>query len=199
MKVKICGLTNPANAKQVAGSGIDAIGLVFYEKSSRFVNIQQAQEIINNLPPFINRVGLFVNQSQAFIEKILSEVAIDTLQFHGTEVRADCEKYGLPYIKSVAIDKNTNLEIIAKNYYNASGLLLDTPSVNFGGTGKKFDWSLITKIDMPVILAGGLNAQNIADAILQVKPFAVDISSGVESSKGIKDIQQVKEFIKNCQ
>lgn len=199
MKVKICGLTQTQNAIEIAKLNIDAIGLVFYPKSPRFIDNKTANEICLSIAPFINKVGLFVNSDYHNIDVILSEVAIDTLQFHGTETRAECEQYGLPYIKSVAVDESTNLEKIAENYHSASGLLLDTPSSNFGGTGKSFDWDLITsqigKIEKPIILAGGLNTDNIKDAINQVRPYAVDTSSGVERTKGIKDITKVKKFL----
>jgi phosphoribosylanthranilate isomerase len=198
MKVKICGFTQPKNAREVALLGIDAIGLVFYPKSPRFVDNKTADEIILNLPPFVNSVGLFVNEDYEKIDDVLCSVTIDTLQFHGQETRAECEQYEMPYLKSVAVDENTNLEQIAEQYHNASGLLLDTPSEYFGGTGKAFDWSLLeksAKIEMPIILAGGLNPQNIANAIKQVRPYAVDVSSGVESSKGVKDIVKVKQFL----
>ena len=200
MKVKVCGFTNAENARQSALLGLSAIGLVFYEKSPRFVSVQVADEIVLSLPPFVSRVGLFVNEFYDKIDLILDSVGLDTLQFHGDESRAECEQYGLPYIKSIAVDENTNLEQLADYYNNASGLLLDTPSVNFGGTGKSFDWSLIgdvSKIEMPIILAGGLNSQNVAEAIIQTNPYAVDVSSGVESSKGIKDIDKIKQFLDN--
>jgi phosphoribosylanthranilate isomerase len=195
MKIKICGLTNPQNAREVALLGIDAIGLVFYPKSPRFVDNKTADDIILNLPPFVNSVGLFVNEHSATIDSVLASVAIDTLQFHGSESRVECEQYGMPYIKSVAVDENTNLEQLADEYYNANALLLDTPSSEFGGTGKSFDWSLIDTIEKPIILAGGLRPANIAVAIQQVNPYAVDVSSGVESAKGIKDVEKVRQFL----
>jgi phosphoribosylanthranilate isomerase len=195
MKIKICGLTNPQNAREVALLGIDAIGLVFYPKSPRFVNSKTANNIILELPPFVNSVGLFVNEHSATIDSVLASVAIDTLQFHGSESRVECEQYGMPYIKSVAVDENTNLEQLADEYYNANALLLDTPSSEFGGTGKSFDWSLIDTIEKPIILAGGLRPANIAVAIQQVNPYAVDVSSGVESAKGIKDVEKVRQFL----
>jgi phosphoribosylanthranilate isomerase len=195
MKIKICGLTNPQNAREVALLGIDAIGLVFYPKSPRFVDNKTADDIILNLPPFVNAVGLFVNEDYSKIDDVLASVTIDTLQFHGSEGRMECEQYGMPYIKSVAVDENTNLEQLADEYYNANALLLDTPSSEFGGTGKSFDWSLIDTIEKPIILAGGLRPANIAVAIQQVNPYAVDVSSGVESAKGIKDVEKVRQFL----
>jgi phosphoribosylanthranilate isomerase len=195
-KVKICGFTQVANAREVALTGIDAIGLNFYPQSPRFVDNTTANDIILNLPPFVNAVGLFVNENYNIIDEILASVAIDTLQFHGSETRAECEQYGLPYIKAVAVDKTTNLEQIADNYYNASALLLDTPSASFGGSGESFDWGLVSQIQKPIILAGGLNIANIKNAVDAVKPYAVDIASGVESGiKGIKDINKVKQIL----
>ena len=197
MKVKICGFTNPENARAVAMLRIDAIGLVFYPKSPRFVNNFVAQKIILNLPPFVNSIGLFVNSDSQIIDGALNSVALDTLQFHGAETRAECEKYNMPYIKAIAVDKNTNLEKEQDKYHSASALLLDTPSAAFGGTGESFDWSLIEKIEKPIILAGGLNVDNISLAIKQTNPYAVDVSSGVESAKGIKDIKLVASFLQN--
>lgn len=194
-KIKICGFTNAQNAKSAATLGIDAIGLVFYEQSPRNVSAQQAREIINCLPPFINKVGLFVNSTQEYIENILTHVAIDTLQFHGSETAQDCEKYNLPYIKAIAMDESVNLTQKQDEYQSSSGLLLDTPSKYFGGTGKSFDWSLVQKIEKPLILAGGLHPENVAQAIEMVQPYAVDVSSGVESTKGIKDLVKIKDFL----
>lgn len=198
MKIKICGLTQVQNAKDSAYTGIDAIGLIFYQKSSRNVDVETAQQIIQNLPPFINRVGLFVNSNYKFIDKVLNSVALDTLQFHGNEKPKECKMYQMPFIKAIAMNNDIDLKQAADKYHYACGLLLDTPSVNFGGVGRSFDWNLITQIDKEIILAGGLNADNIADAVSKVKPYGVDVSSGVESSKGIKDILKIKQFIKNA-
>ncbi|SMN02708.1 Phosphoribosylanthranilate isomerase [uncultured Candidatus Thioglobus sp.] len=199
MKIKICGFTNANTAKEAALLGVDAIGLVFYEKSPRNVEVEKALEIVNALPPFVNRVGLFVNADSSFIDEILCEVPLDTLQFHGDETPTECAQYAMPFIKAVRIDTQTNLTKTAGDYHQASGLLLDTPSDVFGGTGKMFDWTLIEQIDKPIILAGGLNVDNVASAIAQVNPYAVDVSSGVESAKGIKDIDKIRQFLLNCQ
>jgi phosphoribosylanthranilate isomerase len=198
MKTKICGFTQVQNALDAAMLGLDAIGLVFYEKSPRVVSAEVADEIILNLPPFVNSVGLFVNADYDEIDKILNTVAIDTLQFHGQETRAECEQYGLPYIKAIAMNAHINLAQQADDFYNASALLLDTPSDAFGGTGEVFDWNLVAKINKPIILAGGLNANNVAYAIEQTQPYAVDASSGVERSKGVKDLDKVRQFLTNC-
>ena len=200
-KVKICGFTNAINAKEAALLGVDAVGMVFYEKSPRNIDIENAQEIVSSLPPFVNRVGLFVNANPSFIDEILCEVPIDTLQFHGDENVIDCTQFQMPFIKSVRVSQDTNVSQIADDFSMASALLLDSynPS-NYGGTGEVFDWSLAcVDIDLPIILAGGLTSENVKDAIKQVKPFAVDASSGVESEPGIKDIDKIKAFIKQIQ
>ncbi len=196
-KIKICGICQTKIANQLINYPIDAIGLVFYDKSPRFVDIKLANAIIEVLPPFVNRVGLFVNARPDFITNVLAEVALDTLQFHGDETQKQCERYQLPFIKAVRVDNSTNLDKVAKHYHQASALLLDTRHSNkYGGTGAVFDWSLIpTKLALPIILAGGLTADNVAKAISQVGPYAVDVSSGVETSLGIKDLTKIEQFI----
>jgi len=173
--------------------------LVFYDKSPRHVSIDVAREIVAALPPFVNRVGLFVNANPSLIDEVLCEVALDTLQFHGDETVSECLQYHMPFIKSVGVSSETDLKKIANDFSKASALLLDSySSNNYGGTGKSFDWSLAcVEMDLPVILAGGLNPDNVAEAISQVKPFAVDASSGVETAKGVKDIDKIKSFISN--
>ncbi|MDA7447942.1 phosphoribosylanthranilate isomerase [Candidatus Pseudothioglobus singularis] len=198
-KVKICGFTEPNNARDAALAGVDAIGLVFYDKSPRNVDIHSAQKIIEALPPFINRVGLFVNANPSFIDEILCEVPLDTLQFHGDESVLDCAQYQMPFIKSLRVKPDTNVKEIAENFSSASALLLDSFSPSsYGGTGESFDWSLAcVKISLPIILAGGLTVDNVADAIKQVNPYAVDASSGVESAPGVKDIDKIEAFIRH--
>ena len=198
-KVKICGFTEPNNARDAALAGVDAIGLVFYDKSPRNVDIHSAQKIIEALPPFINRVGLFVNANPSFIDEILCEVPLDTLQFHGDESVLDCAQYQMPFIKSLRVKPDTNVKEIAENFSSASALLLDSFSPSsYGGTGESFDWSLAcVKISLPIILAGGLTVDNVADAIKQVNPYAVDASSGVETAPGVKDIDKIEAFIRH--
>ena len=198
MKIKICGITQADNAREVALLGIDAVGLVFYEQSPRHVDVESAIQVVNALPPFINRVGLFVNADSGFIDEVLCEVPIDTLQFHGDESVIECTQYGMPFIKALRVNENTNIAKMADDYHQASGLLLDAFNKDaYGGTGEQFDWSLAkVDIDLPIILAGGLNPGTVADAIAQVNPYAVDVSSGVESEPGIKDIAKIKEFIR---
>ncbi len=198
-KVKICGFTNSENARDAAIAGVDAIGLVFYDKSPRNVDIQKAREIVAALPPFISRVGLFVNANPSFIDEVLCEVPLDTLQFHGDEEVVDCTQYQMPFIKSLRVTSKTNLDQIAEHFSDASALLLDSYNPNsYGGTGEIFDWSLArVKINLPIILAGGLNSENVSEAISQVNPYAVDASSGVESSPGMKDIDKILAFIQS--
>ena len=198
-KVKICGFTEVENARQAAIAGVDAIGLVFYDKSPRNVDILRAQEIIEALPPFVNRVGLFVNANPSFVDEVLCEVPLDTLQFHGDESLLDCSQYQMPFIKSLRVKPETNVFQVADEFSSASAILLDSfnPSA-YGGTGEAFDWSLAcVDISLPIILAGGLNETNVSAAISQVKPYAVDASSGVESAPGVKDIDKIVAFIRN--
>ena len=200
-KVKICGFTNAENARDAAIAGVDAIGLVFYNKSPRNVAMQRAREIVSALPPFVNRVGLFVNANPSFIDEVLCEVPLDTLQFHGDEVVGDCTQYQMPFIKSLRVTSKTNVVQLADNFSEASALLLDSHNPNsYGGTGEVFDWMLArVNIDLPIILAGGLNSENVSDAISQVNPYAVDASSGVESAPGVKDIDKILAFIRSVQ
>ena len=200
-KIKVCGITNTKIAKQCALLDIDAIGLVFYEKSLRFIDIEEANKIISALPPFVNRVGLFVNAEHDFVDKIINTVAIDTLQFHGDETPKMCMQYELPFIKALRITPDTNLAKLASDYEKASALLLDAyHKEKYGGSGTVFDWSLIcsaqSAVKQAIILAGGLNENNVSQAIKIVKPYAVDVSSGVESSAGVKDFNKIKRFIK---
>ncbi len=198
-KVKICGFTDPDNARDASIAGVDAVGLIFYDKSPRNVDVQKAQEIIDALPPFVNRVGLFVNANPSFVDEILCEVPLDTLQFHGDESLLDCTQYQMPFIKSLRVRPDTNVVQVAEQFSSASAILLDSfnPS-SFGGTGEAFDWSLAcVDISLPIILAGGLNSDNVSSAIRQVRPYAVDASSGVESAPGVKDIDKIEAFIRN--
>ena len=199
VKIKICGFTNAENAQQAALTGIDAIGLNFYAKSPRHVNIDSAREIVAALPPFVNKVGLFVNANPSLIDEVLCEVALDTLQFHGDESPSDCAQYEMPFIKAIRVSPEVDLIKTANEYSQAGALLLDTYQSDFyGGSGKSFDWSLAKiELDLPIILAGGLTPDNVSAAIDIVQPYAVDVSSGVESAKGLKDIDKIRAFISN--
>lgn len=198
VRSKICGITRIEDALAAAHAGADAIGLVFYAKSPRAVDVQQARAIIAALPPFVTTTGLFVNASRCELGEILDAVPLDLLQFHGDETPAECEGYHRPYIKALRVRPGDDLQAACRAYRNASGILLDTFVAGVpGGTGEAFDWSLVPEhLDKPIVLAGGLHAGNVAQAITQVKPWAVDVSGGVESSKGIKDHGKIDAFIK---
>lgn len=197
VRVKICGITRLEDALIAVENGADAIGLVFYEPSPRNVSIEQAIEIANKIPAFVTVVGLFVNAAPEFVRSVISRVKLDLLQFHGDEPQQECSRYGLPFIKAIRVKSDTNLVQCAEDFSAARGLLLDAYTEGVaGGTGNVFDWGLIpADLGKPVILAGGLNAHNVAQAISQVKPYAVDVSGGVEASKGIKDVARIAAFM----
>lgn len=182
-------------------NGCDAIGLVFYQPSPRYVSPELAAQIVDSLPPFVTTVGLFVDAEEPSIHPVLSRVPLDILQFHGDETAEECEKYGMPYIKAVRVRSDTNLLQYAADYKVAKALLLDTYAEGMaGGTGKVFDWRLIpADLPKPVILAGGLTPENVGQAIHQVRPYAVDVSGGVEKTKGIKDADKIAAFMRGVQ
>lgn len=182
-------------------NGCDAIGLVFYRPSPRYVSPEVAAQIVNSLPPFVTAVGLFVDATESEIRSALSQVRLDILQFHGDETPEECDKYGLPYIKAVRVRSDTNLLQYAADYKAAKALLLDTYAEGIaGGTGKVFDWNLIPAgLPKSVILAGGLTPENVAQAICQARPYAVDVSGGVEKTKGIKDADRISAFMRGVQ
>lgn len=197
VRSKICGITRIEDALVAADAGADAIGLVFYAPSPRAVSVQQARQIIAALPPFVTTVGLFVNATRCEIGEILDAVPLDTLQFHGDETPAECEGHGRPWYKALRVKAGEDIVAQAKRFAGASAILLDTFVAGIpGGTGEVFDWSLIPEgMPKPLILAGGLSADNVQQAIAQVHPFAVDISGGVERDKGIKDALAVRTFV----
>ncbi len=197
IRVKICGFTRIGDAVAAAEAGADAIGLVFYPPSPRHVSVEQARAIVDALPPFVTTVGLFVDEAPAGIEAVLRRVPLDLLQFHGGESPGQCERFDRPYIKAIRMAEGVDLALEAKRYRRARGLLLDAwhPEVP-GGTGERFDWRRIPgDLPLPVILAGGLTPANIGEAIRAVRPFGVDVSSGVESGKGIKDQDKMAALI----
>lgn len=197
VRSKICGITRVDDALTAAKAGADAIGLVFYAKSPRAVDVRQAREIVAALPPFVTTVGLFVNASRCEINEILDAVPLDMLQFHGDETPAQCEGFHRPWFKALRVGNGEDIEAQVARYANASGILLDTfVSGVPGGTGERFDWSLIpAALAKPLILAGGLTSENVQQAIAQVRPYAVDVSGGVEASKGVKDASKVMAFV----
>lgn len=197
VRVKICGITRVQDLRAACDAGADALGFVFYEKSPRHLSLDAAATLVRALPPFVQSVGLFVDADPAFIESVLRSVPLDLLQFHGNEKPAECARYGRPWIKAVRVNADTDLLECAADFEAASGLLLDTyvPGIP-GGTGERFDWRLIPP-DLPkrVILSGGLTPDNVAEAVVRVRPWAVDVSSGVEGAKGIKDAHKIARFI----
>ena len=196
-RAKICGITRLEDALAAVEYGADAIGLVFYKPSPRYVSIEQAAAISAALPPFVSVVALFVDPTQAEVNAVLSRVRIDVLQFHGEESEVACAQYSLPYLKVIRVKTDTNLIQYAQAYGTAKALLLDTYSEHaVGGTGQVFDWSLIpNSLPVPIILAGGLTPENVNEAVKQVKPYAVDVSGGVETSKGIKNSVKIAAFM----
>ncbi len=197
-RAKICGITRVEDGLEAARQGADAIGLVFYPPSPRHVSLAQAAAITAALPPFVTTVGLFVNPEVAQVEAVLRELRLDVLQFHGDEAPELCTRFGVPWLKAVRVKPGVDLVQYAIRYRRAQGLLLDAyVEGTAGGTGQSFDWALIPpRLPLPVILSGGLDAGNVRAGIEQVKPWAVDVSSGVEASKGIKDAAKIAAFMR---
>lgn len=198
VRVKICGITREQDALAAAHSGADAIGLVFYPKSPRHVEIAQAARLAAALPPFVTVVGLFVNAEEAFVREVLAEVSLDVLQFHGDETPEYCERFRKPYLKAIRVKAGVDLLQCASEFSSAQGLLLDAHVEGIpGGTGAVFDWTLIPDgLPLPVILSGGLDCDNVAAAIAKVEPYAVDVSSGVEAGEGMHSLKGIKDAAK---
>ncbi len=198
---KICGITRPDDALVAASQGADAIGLVFYPPSPRNVSVEQAQSVIAALPPFVTTVGLFVDADVADVRAILGEVPLDLLQFHGNEEEGYCCSFGRPYFKAIRMAEGVDLAAEAALYATASALLLDSFQKGVpGGTGHAFDWARIPQgLEKPIILAGGLGPENVEEAIRTVRPYAVDVSSGVEAAKGIKDAEKIIAFMRGVE
>lgn len=196
-RVKICGITSPGDAQTAARLGADAIGLVFYRPSPRCVTIERARAIAAATPPFVARVALFVNAAADEVRGVLDACRVDLLQFHGEETPAFCRQFGAPYLKALRIRPGLDLLESLSPYDDAAGWLLDTYRPDFyGGTGEAFDWDVIPAgLARPVVLSGGLTAANVGEAIGRVRPWAVDVSSGVEAAKGIKDADKIAAFI----
>ena len=197
-RVKICGLTRPADGVMAAELGVDALGLVFYPPSPRFVDMKTAQRIVAALPPFVMVVGLFMNAEPATVRTLLESVRIDLLQFHGDEEPDACAAFGWPYLKAVPMGAGADVQDYEQRFASATGLLLDSHGgQKTGGTGQGFDWARIpAQRQKPLILAGGLHPGNVTEAIRQVHPYAVDVSSGVESAKGVKDATLMRAFLR---
>ncbi len=198
VRVKICGLTRRDDVDAAVGEGADALGFNCYDQSPRFVPLVRLETLVARLPPYVTPVLLFVNAPPAAIHAALAVVPDALLQFHGDENEADCARYGRPYTRALGIADGVALLDCERAFASASALLADTPTVAYGGSGQRFDWTRLPSASQrskPLILAGGLNADNVGEAILTVAPYAVDVSSGVEISKGVKDRARIARFI----
>jgi len=194
-RVKICGITRPADAAAAAEAGVDAIGLVFYPPSPRYLSAERALEIRDALPPFVQTVALFVNPDAAQVAQVLGRVRPSMLQFHGEEPPGFCEQFGMPFIKAARVRPGVDALEYLRPFSRAAAWLFDSHVPEYGGVGESFDWSLLPVADRPVILSGGLSQANVTEAIRRVRPWGVDVSSGVESAKGIKDAAKIAAFM----
>lgn len=196
VRTKICGLTRDEDIHAAVRAGVDALGFVIYEPSPRYVDAHQATQLLKQVPAFVSTVALFVDADAEFVRGVLDQAPFDLLQFHGNESAEYCRQFSRPYMKAIRVRSEQDITDAVQQYPDAAALLLDAYVENLpGGTGQAFDWRLIPEMDTPWVLAGGLNPDNVADAVNQVKPFAVDVSGGVELSKGIKDATKMKKFI----
>lgn len=195
-RIKICGLTRIDDVRAAVEAGADAIGFVFYPQSARAVSIEQARVLCAALPPFVSSVGLFVNEEPAQVREVLKEVPLSVLQFHGDEEPDYCAAFARPWMKAARVRAGFDLLNYAARFSGASGLLVDAWVEGYGGGGEVFDWSLLpAKFPLPLVLAGGLNPGNVGQAVEQVRPWAVDVSSGVEAAKGVKDRVLMEAFV----
>lgn len=194
-RIKICGLTREADVEAAVAAGADAVGFVLYAKSVRGIAVERAAELARGLPPFITPVGLFVNADPTLVERALAAMPTLLLQFHGDETPAECRLAARPYLRAARMAPGLDLLDFARQFADAQALLLDAHVDGFGGGGKVFDWSLVPRdVPRPLVLSGGLHAANVGIGILRVRPWAVDVSSGVESAKGIKDAEAIRRF-----
>ena len=194
-RVKICGITRPADALAAAQAGADAIGLVFYPPSPRYLNAERAVEIRDALPPFVQTVALFVNPDAAQVAQVLGRVRPSMLQFHGEETPEFCAQFGMPFVKAVRVRPGVDALEYLRRFPRAAAWLFDSYVPEYGGVGESFDWSLVPVTERSVILSGGLSQANVAEAIRRVRPWGVDVSSGVEAAKGIKDAAKIAAFM----
>lgn len=197
-RIKVCGITRLEDLAAAINAGAEAVGLVFYPKSKRFVTAEQAAHLLRNMPAFVTVTGLFVDEMPEQVQAVLDTVPLDLLQFHGNETPEYCKQFNKPFIKVVRVQPGMDLVQYAAKFTGARGLLLDAYVEGVpGGTGHTFDWGLIPReLPLPLILSGGLNPGNVELATRAVKPYAVDVSSGVETSPGIKDAEKIADFIK---
>ncbi len=198
MRVKMCGMTRSDDIAHAVHLGVDAIGLIFYPKSSRHVTVEQAKTLLKNSPPFIDAVAVLVDPDAELVQQIIEELPIQLLQFHGSESAEFCQQFNKPFIKAIHSNSSAYIQQMTQDYGNARALLLDTPSDTVrGGTGLIFDWGVIPqRLEKPYILAGGLDESNVVDAIKSCHPYAVDLCSGIEASPGIKDHKKMAQFMK---
>lgn len=196
-RIKFCGMTRLEDALAAAALGVDAVGVVLTERSKRFAGIARAREIRAALPPLVDLVALFMDDQPGFIAEVVAKVQPDLLQFHGSETARDCVRYGVPYLKAVAMAAGGDPAAAMRTHRQAKGFVLDGHATGEqGGSGKTFDWSMAARaFDRPVLLAGGLTARNVGAAIRAARPFAVDVSSGIESAPGIKDLRKMRAFV----
>jgi phosphoribosylanthranilate isomerase len=195
-RIKICGITRKDDLGAAVAAGADALGFVFYPPSPRFLELERAEALVRHVPPFVTRVGLFVNPCEATVVETLAAVPLDLLQFQGDESPAFCEQFGRSYMKVARMKPGLDLVEFARAYSSAAGLLLDAHVEGYGGAGQVFDWSLVPPaVSLPIVVAGGLTVTNVGGAIRQLRPWAVDVSSGVEAAKGIKDAAKIAAFV----
>ena len=195
-RIKICGLTRPEDVVTAIAAGADALGLVFYSPSPRFVDVEKATALARLVPPFVTTVGLFVNAEPRVVRETLTAVPLHLLQFHGDEDEAYCRQFDRPYVKAARMKPGVDLLQYVSAFPSAQAILLDAFVDGYGGGGKVFDWNLIPpSLPKPLILSGGLDAGNVGEAIVRVRPAAVDVSSGVEADKGIKDVEKIHAFV----
>ena len=195
-RIKICGITRSEDLQAAARAGADAIGLVFYPPSPRCLSLDWARQLASEVPPFVTSVALFVNPSAAQVHEVLARVRPAMLQFHGEEDPVFCAQFGVPYIKACRIGPGVDLLEYLRPFAGAAGWQLDSHVAEYGGAGESFDWSLVpAERSHPVVLSGGLRSENVREAVRRVRPWAVDVSSGVESAKGIKDAAKIAAFV----
>lgn len=195
-RIKICGITRSCDLDSAVAAGADALGFVFYPPSPRYLTTTAAADLIRRVSPFVSRVGLFVNAEPDFVRSVMTAVHLDLLQFHGDETADYCAQFGKPYLKAARVRPGLDLLEFARAYPGAQGLLLDAWVEEYGGAGQSFDWTLIPMdLPLPMVLSGGLHAGNVVEAITKIHPWAVDVSSGVEQAKGIKDADRIAAFV----
>ncbi len=199
-RIKICGITNHEDAANAVASGADALGFNFFKGSTRYISPGKAAEICAQVPAFVATVGLFVNEPLADVNRIIGSLRLGLVQFHGDETPEYCDSVGHPYMKALRAMNRDQIKVEAQSFETAQAILVDTATEGqFGGTGKTFDWSMLPDLGKPVVLAGGLDATNVGAAIAATHPYAVDVSGGVERSRGVKDVAKMKKFVEAVQ